>query len=189
MNDAHIKQGDLVIGNRDASKSVFSSTGRRITDGVFSVGSTETLDEMATQILKNAKLAGVKIEAKAKNKTNKTIKNSKTLTAPRADTAENARSWLTREEPAKPEVKKEMVTFENAFGRMRVVVETVQEHAMAFMLVFSDASQVIFEPKVGESLTFSKNGRDYQVYYPGVIFDWPDREKKAMILFKKEEEA
>jgi hypothetical protein len=196
MNETHTKQGDLVIGNADPNKAVFSSSGGKLTAGVYSVGAEETLDEMKAQFLKNASMAGAKIET-TKNKTKaaktiKTTKSSKLQTSPRTDTSENVRNWLEREEKVKflePEQPKEIVTFENSFGRIRVTVEAVQEHQMAFMLIFSEVSQLIFEPKIGESLSFSRHGKDYQVYYPGVIFDWPDRVKKAMILFKQEEEA
>jgi hypothetical protein len=92
------------------------------------------------------------------------------------------------QEEAAP-VKLRTIQFENAFGKMKAKVEYVVEHETAFMLVFSDADSMVFEPKTGESLAFySIDNTRHDVYYPGVTFDSPDSGKKYMILFKLPEE-
>jgi hypothetical protein len=88
------------------------------------------------------------------------------------------------EESVIEKVKPTQVYFENAFGKIRSAVEKVIEHDLAFMLLFSSEDEIVFEPKVSETLDFTYNKVSYSVYYPGVIFDWTDGVKKAMILFK-----
>lgn len=193
--DAHIKTGDLVIGNSDPSKAVFSNNGKKLNDGVFFAGSEASLEEIADSMVKTAVRAGAKIEPMKKSKTKKQAKSTYTRTVPITkgiQEKEEDRHISTLESStrlAAQSVKKETITFENSFGRMRVTVENILEHDFAFLLVFTDSQQLIFEPKVGESLALQlQSGDSYQVYYPGVIFDWPDRVKKAMLLFKKTEE-
>ena len=85
-------------------------------------------------------------------------------------------------------VKLETVIFENEFGKMRAKVENILDHPQAMLLIFSSDDDVVFEPKIGETLTIYRNKTPQTVYYPGVIFDWTDNIKRAMILFKKEDE-
>jgi hypothetical protein len=193
--DAHIKTGDLVIGNSDPSRAVFSNNGKKLNDGVFFAGSETSIEEIANSMLKTAVRAGAKIEPMKKSKTKKQAKSTYTRIAPitkGTQEKEEDRHISTLESSnmrVEQPVKKETITFENAFGRMRVAVENILEHDFAFLLVFTDSQQLIFEPKIGESLALQlQAGESYQVYYPGVIFDWPDGVKKAMLLFKKTEE-
>jgi len=185
IDDTYVQPGDLVIGNRDPLKAVFAADGRRLTNGVTMAGSEKELENIKQQSLNHAlKTGGTHtkpnfISTQTKNKKIKKNNSQKNIQVP-IDVYEDF-------EPIEvPLVKNrvELVIFENSFGRMRVQVQNILEHDLAFLLIFSDASQVIFEPKVGESLTFTRAGEKFNVYYPGVIFDWTTGDEKAMILFK-----
>jgi hypothetical protein len=190
--DVHIKTGDLVIGNTDPAKAVFSANGKKLTEGVFSVGSDSSIDEIKNSMIRNATNAGAKTTIVKKNKIRKQTKNIqvKPSSAPKAyrEVFEDVQ-YNQQQKTAEPEysLKSQSVIFENSFGRMRVNVENILEHDFAFLLVFSDSSGLIFEPKIGETLKFSTGMLSSEVYYPGVIFDWPDGVKKAMLLFKQTE--
>ena len=86
---------------------------------------------------------------------------------------------------AKKEAPLQTVQFENSFGKIKAKVESLVEHDMAFMLIFRQEEDLVFEPKVGEHLSFyTPDKYRYDVYYPGVTFDSPDSNRKFMILFK-----
>jgi hypothetical protein len=184
MENINIKTGDLIVGNRDPQKPVFSQNGTRLTDGVFSAGSENDLAELQESVLSNAVRAGGKVMNISKTGVKK-IKNKKTQTKSSVYAAPTTEELEYRVTIPVHEIEHiESVVFENSFGRMRVTLEHVLEQDLAFLLVFKNASQVIFEPKIGETLDFSHNQNTFKVYYPGVIFDWTDGVKKGMILFK-----
>ena len=183
------KTGDIVVGSRDPSKSVYSVTGARIIkDGVSLYGTDSELADQQKELLSSITRNGGKM---LNNSTgNKTVKvKKKNLTS-------NKQSAVVYERIEKPyeiskheEVKQYTVQFENDFGRMKARVEQMIEHPQAYMLVFKDEDAVVFEPKVGETLLFHTTNREQvSVYYPGVTFDSPDSSKKFMILFKVPEE-
>ena len=195
MNDnTNLKVGDLVVGNSDPSKSVYTSTGAKITDGVHLAGDHEAVVAMRNRIIKEAQAMGGEIvsstgEAKGKIKKQKVKKKEYTDTSdiPLWPIAEDVISQQP-EVYSSPAAVLETVIFENDFGKIRAKVETVIDHEQAMMLIFSSDDEVVFEPKVGETLKFYRNKIPQLVYYPGVIFEWTDGIKRAMILFKKEEE-
>ncbi len=189
--------GDVVVGTSDPSKSVYDSNGRKIREGVAFVGSEKDVEELRESIIRSAAAAGGKISPlkKTGKKAKKPVKN-KTLSG-RAYPTEPTYVPLNEPEPIQPPsmwegsqeenipVELETVSFENDFGKIRAKVETVIEHEMAFLLLFSNEDDITFEPKVGETLQFiRRSGYRFEVYYPGVIFSWTDGVKKAMILFK-----
>jgi len=180
MDNVNLQTGDLVVGTNDPTKSVFSPDGRRLLqEGVVLVGSEEDI----TRIQDKIKTAGEKTgkplveNKKYKKKINKTLTNYTSTPATQRPAAEV---------PAK--VLNSYIYFENSFGRIRCGVEHVQEHAQAFMLVFGSEDDIVFEPKIGETLELTYERIKYSVYYPGVIFDWTDGIKKVMILFKSSNE-
>jgi hypothetical protein len=194
--------GDIVVGNPDPSKAVYSNTGTKLTNtGVAIFGSENELLSRGKELARTAIRSGgipVPIEQNKKTKTSKTAKKQKPskqssfsaeqyLEAMRFEDmdADRPRSYL----PEPPSKNLTTVQFENDFGKIKAKIEDVAEHDQAFMLVFSDEDSVVFEPKVGELLALHLEGnRRVEVYYPGVTFDSPGSTKKLMILFKVPEE-
>jgi len=195
MEAMNLRTGDLVIGTRDPSKSVYSAEGRKLVDGgVAIVGDEEDIQELQQQIKKAAKQSGQQIVEEKKPR-KKAIKKSNKVTKyiPVAEESPNYLSDMSEtvvenSYTVEEKIKPQQVYFENAFGKIRSAVERVIEHDLAFMLLFSSEDEIVFEPKISETLDFTYNKASYSVYYPGVIFDWTDGVKKAMILFKVPEE-
>jgi hypothetical protein len=191
MENMNLKTGDLVIGTRDPSKSVYSAEGKKLVDsGVAIVGDEADIEQLQEQIKKVAKQSGQQIVEEKKtrkkavkktSKVNKYIPIAKESPNYLHDLSEPVieNTYVIEEKP-----KLQQVYFENAFGKIRSSVENVIEHDLAFMLLFSSEDEIVFEPKTSETLDFTYNKVNYSVYYPGVIFDWTDGIKKAMILFK-----
>ena len=189
--------GDLVVGSRDPSKSVYSPTGaRNAADGVRIFGHQEDISAYEAQLLQSIKRSGG--QPIAQDKTTKTAKKSNKPSTktrkfkPAAELAYENRPqsfYSSDEELTQTRVRTaeylQTVIFENDFGKIKAKVEKVVEHSQAYMLVFSDDDAVVFEPKVGETLLFYPVP-DYstRVYYPGVTFDWFNDNRKLMILFK-----
>jgi hypothetical protein len=196
METMNLKTGDLVIGTRDPSKSVYSAEGRKLVDGgVAIVGDEADIEQLQEQIKKAAKQSGQQIGESGKLQKKKGRKTKKINSYIPVDVEPTYKISTTEniefvEESVIEKVKPTQVYFENAFGKIRSAVEKVIEHDLAFMLLFSSEDEIVFEPKVSETLDFTYNKVSYSVYYPGVIFDWTDGVKKAMILFKvpKEDE-
>lgn len=187
------KTGDLVIGSTDPGKSVYSATGSKIiNDGVSIYGNPHALEEQTKEITMSAMRSGGKPMTinKTKKGGKKSVKSSATVNrnpqimpSPFVDPFSFNQYEDSR--PVEQEVLLHSVQFENDFGKIRAKVEQVIEHEQAFMLVFTDEDAVVFEPKIGETLTFHKDDRKaFEVYYPGVTFNWPVDNKKFMILFK-----
>jgi hypothetical protein len=189
--------GDLVVGTSDPSKSVYDPNGRKIRDGVAFVGSQKDVEELRESMLRSATAAGGKVAAepkKTQKRGRKAVKNKTITQAPYPtepsyrpiEETSSGSTWEDLEAVKAPEL--ETVSFENDFGKIRAKVENIIDHELALMLVFSSEDDITFEPKVGETLQFVRNrhGDRYTVYYPGVIFNWTDAVKKAMILFKAE---
>ena len=176
--------GDLVIGSSDPSKSVYTATGKKINPlGSVIYGSDEDLEaqkkEITDSLLRNG---GKKIETQAgKSTKKKELKKTKSssFVYPKIEAFEKI------PEQKEKEVKLVTIQFENDFGKMKAKVEHLVEHDQAFMLIFKNEDDVVFEPKVGETLAlYDQYKSRHEVYYPGVTFDWPDSSKKIMILFK-----
>ncbi len=190
METMNLKTGDLVIGTRDPSKSVYSAEGRKLVDGgVAIVGDEADIEQLQEQIKKAAKQSGQQIGESGKLQKKKGRKTKKINSYIPVDVEPTYKISTTEniefvEESVIEKVKPTQVYFENAFGKIRSAVEKVIEHDLAFMLLFSSEDEIVFEPKVSETLDFTYNTVSYSVYYPGVIFDWTDGVKKAMILFK-----
>jgi hypothetical protein len=183
----NIKTGDLVVGTSDPSKSVYSPTGSKIRDGIAIAGKPEDIASLQDSIMKSAVNMGgkkVAVEPKKAAKKKKGTINKEAYPITPVYRVDEEEYVNTPEISPSPEIKLETVIFENDFGKMRAKVENVLEHEQAFLLIFSNEDEVVFEPKIGETLSFYRNRVSYQVYYPGVIFDWTDGVKKAMILFK-----
>jgi hypothetical protein len=196
MNDnTNLKVGDLVVGNSDPSKSVYTSTGAKITDGVRLAGDHEAVSAMRDRIIKEATAMGGQVtkphqETGGRSKKQKVKKNeySNATEIPLWPITEEVNAIFDEESTAIAPTALETVIFENDFGKIRTKVETILDHEQAMLLIFSSDDEVVFEPKVGETLKFYRNKIPQLVYYPGVIFEWTDGVKRAMILFKKEEE-
>jgi hypothetical protein len=186
MNALTLNTGDLVIGTNDPTKSVYSSEGKKLIDsGVAIVGEQEDIDQLQSTIKNMAERTGAQIteNKKAVKGGAKAVKKIKRYTTiPKRQVEETTDYEHFSIEPEK--VKTTQVYFENDFGKIRSAVEQVVEQELAFMLVFAQEEDIVFEPKIGETLDFTHNRVTYQVYYPGVIFDWTDGVKKVMILFK-----
>jgi hypothetical protein len=189
-----LNAGDLVIGTSDPSKGVYSAEGKLIREGVEIVGSEEELEDLKTKmtraalntggkIVKTSSSKGKKGKKPVKYKSDKAkVDSIKTQQSQSVDSYENP--WDTYQPVKDEEPALETISFENDFGKIKSKVENVIEQDLAFMLVFSNEDEVVFEPKVGETLKFFRNRQSHLVYYPGVIFDWTDGVKKVMILFK-----
>jgi hypothetical protein len=183
-NSDMFRTGDLVIGSSDPSKSVYTATGKKVNpSGSVIYGSDEDLEaqkkEITDSLLRNG---GKKIETQtdkaAKKKELKKTKSS-SFVYPKIET------FYEIPEHKEKEVKLVTVQFENDFGKMKAKVEHIVEHDQAFMLVFKNEDDVVFEPKIGETLAlYDQYKSRHEVYYPGVTFDWPESSKKIMILFK-----
>ena len=186
------RTGDIVIGSSDPGKSVYSATGAKIIDnGVTIFGSESALKAQAKEIAQQAIRSGgvpIPLQQKAQTKVGK-----KKQSKPKAWSDYAQEMYATVPEPIAPkpvETVLETVQFENSFGKIKAKVESLIEHDMAFMLVFRQEEDVVFEPKTGEHLSFyTPNKYRYDVYYPGVTFDSPNSSKKFMILFKLPEET
>ena len=195
--------GDIVIGSSDPSKSVYSITGTKINpEGVSLYGSDKDLTARAKDLARSAVMAGgIPIPITQGNSSsiqNKKLKKKTTKTnIQEAFSRENYMASVSHEignyvksdgaayVPQEPVRTQSTVQFENDFGKIKSKVESIVEHDLAFMLVYSDEDSVVFEPKVGELLAIHMpDKRRIEVYYPGVTFDSPDNSKKLMILFK-----
>ena len=200
-NSGIYRVGDLVIGSSDPGKSVYSATGAKLLqDGVSIYGSEKDLSDQRKEISRSAiRSGGTPIPIKPSNQLRTGRKSSakKTRGTPKpkqfsydeymadmeVETSQSLAISLSQEEPM------ETIQFENSFGKIKAKVINVVEHDLAFMLTFRSEDDMVFEPKVGESLVFyTPNKYRYEVYYPGVTFDSPDSGKKVMILFKVPEE-
>lgn len=185
------KIGDLVIGSSDPGKSVYSSTGAKINNAGSSIyGSEADLEvhqkEITESIIRNG---GKKVHTSNNKPTKKKeIKKNKNISWPRhsPEILSNAEYSYLQENPlSSPEPNPITIQFENAFGKMKAKVENIVEHEQAFMLIFKTEDDVVFEPKIGETLAlYDQYKTKHDVYYPGVTFDWPASSKKIMILFK-----
>jgi len=95
---------------------------------------------------------------------------------------------MVHAQSAKEYSRKKTVHFYNALGKIKLVVDEVLESPMAFCLIFKNEDDIVFTPKVGETLNFiNSDGEDYSVYYPDTLFTWIDHTKQLMILFKNDE--
>jgi len=188
------KLGDLVIGSSDPSKSVYSSSGAKlIHNGVSIYGDAEALEAQNEELTRAAIRGGGKL-LPTENKS-KTDKNKRTTTRSRSNLSSKSTTTASKrysdyEETAEyfsetVEENLHLVQFENAFGKMKAKILHVIEQELALMLIFKDEDSMVFEPKVGETLSLHMpNKRQVNVYYPGVTFDSPDDSRKFMILFK-----
>jgi hypothetical protein len=187
-NTGMYRTGDIVIGSSDPSKSVYSATGTKIIDnGVTIFGSEEDLQMQAKELSKSAMRSGGKpIPLKSSTAKTKQTKKKTSKSNQWSDFAKEVYHQLDEVENMPPQEKPlQTVQFENSFGKIKAKVETLIEHDMAFMLIFRQEEDLVFEPKVGEQLAFyTPDKYRYDVYYPGVTFDSPDNGKKFMILFK-----
>lgn len=182
-----LQTGDVIVGINDPSKSVYSAHGKKIiAEGVSLVGSAEDITRLQSKIKHMAEQTGKQLDEnkKLKKRTTKNVKAESKYFQPHYE--------IETPETILPQINQILssvyIYFENSFGRIRCSVENVTEHAQAFMLVFSNEDDIVFEPKTGETLEFTWNRDKYTVYYPGVIFDWTDGVKKIMILFKAPQE-
>lgn len=191
LNDSGMfKTGDIVVGSRDPSKSVYSVTGARIIkDGVSLYGTDSELADQQKELLSSITRNGGKMLGNMNsNKTTK-IKKKNFAKPKQAMQTYSQPDEMSYAFPKKEEVREYVVQFENDFGTIKARVEQLIEHSQAYMLVFKDEDAVVFEPKVGETLIFYTIAREQvNVYYPGVTFDSPDSSRKFMILFKVPEE-
>jgi len=182
-----LRTGDLVIGFNDPSKSVYSKTGAKLSeDGVQLYGDEEDIEAKKELFVKSAKSQGASTLVLENKKPKKVRAKSKVI----------ARSYpkvVEEVQPQKEEYSESVdilpelrtIQFENQFGKIKAKVEYLVEEDLAFMLVFSNDDMVVFEPKIGESLTLHTDNREkFEVYYPGVTFTYPAGEKKLMVLFK-----
>ncbi len=188
-NSDMFRTGDLVIGSSDPSKSVYSATGAKINSaGTFIYGSEADLEAQQQEIMQSlTRNGGKKVQSPGnKSAKKKEIKKTSENSWSKRKLAETADSFYSQEQfIPPPEVQLVTIQFENAFGKMKAKVESLVEHEQAFMLVFKNEDDVVFEPKIGETLAlYDQYKRKHDVYYPGVTFDWPDSVKKIMILFK-----
>lgn len=184
MDIVNLQTGDLVVGTNDPSKSVYSAEGKKIReDGVALVGDQEDIARLQSKIQTAAARSGKQL-AENKKYRKKGTKGGKQI----ARYLPTSEEFLDTETFVAPTASKPtlpvFVYFENSFGKIRCALENVIEHEQAFMLVFANEEEIVFEPKVGETLEFMFNKTKHTVYYPGVIFDWTDQVKKVMILFK-----
>lgn len=183
--------GDVVIGNPDPTKSVYSTTGRKLDSaGVTIYGDNKSIQKRQKEIIESVTRNGGKLikEATTKKMPSKTKKpfnkKIKTTSTENDNFVENFKYHETfeAEEMQMPELT---VQFENDFGKIKAKVIDLIDHEQAYMLVFKNDDAMVFEPKVGESLKFhTPNQKNIDVYYPGVTFNWPENGKKSMILFK-----
>jgi hypothetical protein len=187
----NLKIGDLVVGTNDPSKSVYDSMGKRIRAGGGLAGSEEQIAEMQKDIMKSAMNMGGRVMKQAevkptKGKGRKKKAEEPQFTTPNYPVAQPIQpTFMPIEIEYEPEqIKLETIIFENDFGKIRAKVENILEHEQALLLLFSSDDEVAFEPKVGETLKLYRGRVGQDVYYPGVIFDWTDGVKRAMILFK-----
>jgi len=192
MNEpTNLKIGDLVVGTSDPSKSVYDSMGKRIRAGGGLAGSEEQIADLQKDIMKSAMNMGGRIVRPAEGKPAKGKGRKKKAQEPQFESVNYPITQLAQptfvaedvEEEVEP-VKLETIIFENDFGKIRAKVENILEHEQALLLLFSSDDEVAFEPKVGETLKLYRGRVGQDVYYPGVIFDWTDGVKRAMILFK-----
>jgi hypothetical protein len=191
------RTGDIVIGSTDPGKSVYSATGAKIIKtGVTIFGSEADLQSQVKEISKSAMRSGgipIPLNPYSGGKQTKPTKKRNQKQQKWVNYDQDTHQQPLFSEPVKStpiELPLETIQFENSFGKIKAKVETLIEHDMAFMLVFRNEEDVVFEPKVGEQLSFyTPNKYRYDVYYPGVTFDWPDATKKFMILFKIPEET
>ena len=195
QDDGIFRLGDIVIGSSDPSKSVYSATGSKIIDdGVFVYGTEPDLDERRKALVSSAvRSGGQLLKTHNSERITKLIKKKKkgsNDSSSQMNVDQYIRYIQETEAPATSlketiqEKEPVMVQFENEFGKIKVKIEDLVDHPQAFMLVFKDEDSVLFEPKVGESLSLHTSAGSYIVYYPGVTFDWPDSSKRIMILFK-----
>lgn len=200
--------GDIVIGSTDPSKSVYSITGTKINPaGVSLYGSEQDLTARARDLARSAVMAGgIPIPITQGGASNpvsqmskkKTTKKGKQEAFSKESYVSNitheiggyskplaSRGFMPLNSTEEPVRAQSTVQFENDFGKIKSKVESIVEHDLAFMLVYSDEDSVVFEPKIGELLAIhTPDKRRIEVYYPGVTFDSPDSSKKLMILFK-----
>jgi hypothetical protein len=189
--------GDIVVGSSDPGKSVYSASGTRlIDDGVFLYGSDAALAGQGKELINSAiRSGGIPLSVKKSENTTSVKKSSKKkLTAPSSPKQFSAENYLAQFENfssrtemgnyAKVDNSK-TVQFENSFGRMKAKVEHIIEEELAYMLIFKDEDSVVFEPKIGETLTLHTPSKEQvAVYYPGVTFAAPESKNRMMILFK-----
>lgn len=185
------RTGDIVIGTSDPGKSVYSITGTKINpDGVSLYGSEKDLMAIGRDFARSAiRSGGIPLHVnRPPNKpvTKKQSKKKAQNTQQQLDYSYmDDSAYHTESTPVDMPRSLTTVQFENDFGKIKSKVESIVEHELAFMLIFSDEDSVVFEPKIGELLALhTPDKRRLEVYYPGVTFDSPDNSKKLMILFK-----
>jgi hypothetical protein len=176
------KTGDLVIGSADPGKSVYSATGAKIdASGVTIYGEREAISSIQNELRASLTRNG------GKPLTSSSSLNIKKKVKKPAALPDMQEDLQTPDLPSPPikEQKTFTVQFENDFGKIKARVLHLIEHAQAFMLVFKNDDDMVFEPKIGESLfLYDEYKNKHEVYYPGVTFNWPDSTKQIMILFK-----
>jgi len=195
-------RGDLVVGGKSPDEAVFSESGRKIADVTGAVAGTPqelaSIQQRLTRISATAGGKALEITPQTKvtrAKTQKTVKRQAkaAIVSPfhediEAENEQIAKSSQQYREVAPQTPQKLTVQLENDFGKMKLRVVAVLEQELAFALVFENEEDMVFEPKVGEYLTFyDENRQKHTVYYPGVTFDWTNSQEKVMILFRVNE--
>lgn len=198
MNTGTFKVGDLVVGSSDPNKATYSANGAKInSNGATIYGNDGDLQQLGEDFVKSmTRHGGVKmvdkpgqssrpVSKKGIKKKLSSVSNHKSV----AHKDEEYAVYSSPEPAAPPQVVLHVVQFENDFGKIKAKVEYVVETDLAFMLIFSDEDAMVFEPKIGETLTLHTPDKyRHDVYYPGVTFDSPVDNKRFMILFKLPEE-
>lgn len=195
------KLGDIVIGSSDPSRSVYSANGAKIdSEGVAIYGSEKDLSRQSKEFIASVtRNGGVLVPvntntntANAKKKPSKPKKTpaSRYMQSQQEESTEiSYYETFKNTETPEPQTTSATIQFENDFGTIKAKVEYFVEQELAVMLIFKDEESLIFEPKIGETLTLHTPEKiRLNVYYPGVTFDSPDSNKKFMILFKVPEE-
>jgi hypothetical protein len=78
------------------------------------------------------------------------------------------------------------VTLENEFGLIRLWIREVCDAGFGLALVFESEEDVIFTPKVADTLLLTtQQGNEYTVYYPGIKFTLADS-SVILILVKND---
>lgn len=182
-----IIKGDLIVGTSDPDVAVYTPAGAKATaHPAILAGDPQQVAELQRAMSKNALSHGGTAVGSADNSTTghtapkKTRNRRKELVPTYGD--------LPLVSPKAQPVEKMTVQFENNFGKLKIKVTKVLEHSRAFALFFENEEDMVFEPKVGETLIFFDQHRQkHDVYYPGVAFDSTNNDEKIMILFRTEE--
>jgi hypothetical protein len=190
----YFKPGDLVVGQSDPSKPVYSSSGTKLVEaGVKIYGAEKDIAAKRDIMLRAVEMHGGKavMSQERKGKKNKKTlsqeartKQSFSVGALRIEEDDYAEIPLVPNPPSLVTIQ-----FENQFGKIKAKVEQIIEEELAFLLVFSNEDMVVFEPKIGETLSlYTATKQKFEVYYPGVTFHYPP-DKRLMVLFKIPDET